>query len=76
MMICYEIIPPATLYFFRTTRNSVGTSQGLQENRSGNNLYVNFVKCGGEALCLCDHYQGAAVDSKFLQGLPLWILCL
>lgn len=74
VMICYEIIPPAILYF-RTTKNCVGNSQGLQKNPSGHSLCVNFVKRGEEALCLCATYQGAGVDFKFLQVSPLWILC-
>lgn len=68
MMICYEIIPSAILYFLHTTRKSCWTSQSLQKTPSCHNLCVIFVTSEEAAMCLCVIHQGAGEGSNFLQS--------
>ncbi|KAL2301797.1 hypothetical protein Nmel_011193 [Mimus melanotis] len=79
MMICYEIMPPTILYFFRATRKSCWTSQGLQKNLSCHNLCVIFATNEEAAMCLCVMHQGAEEGSNFLQSslefVPLALCC-
>lgn len=57
----------------------LGLSKACKKTPSGHNLYVNFVKCGREALCLCAIYEGAGWVLNFFRfrrfGFCALVLC-